>query len=320
MSPTNRFPQTLRHGRSKLMTGPFTFQKLEVFCRVAALGSVTKAAEDLHMVQPAVTAQLRAMERQLGIKLVYREGRNLALTSAGQSFHHWCEDILARCAELSRDLSSVSDGTSGHATIAASMTAGSYRLSNLLTQYRRQHPKVTVTVHIGNVQTTTEAVRTRACDFAVLLLDPQQNLEGLMLNHLWDDRLVLVGSPDQVATMRSASPKLIASLPFVTSPRAVLRRTLEDQQLYSAGILSREIVMELGHPEAVKQALKQGIGFSFMEEASVAADIARGELAIIPTPRLTLRLPIHLAWRKDAALTQMHVRLMDFIRRNGADD
>jgi len=309
--------QEQRHGRAKLITGPLTFQKLDMFCHVAALGSVTRAAEDLHMVQPAVTAQLRVMERQLGVKLVYRDGRNLALTDAGRSFHRWCKDILSHCNDLSRDLNNVADGASGHATIAASMTAGTYRLSRLLTQYRRQYPNITVTLTIGNVQTATEAVRTRACDFAVLLLDSQQALEGLVLEHLWDDKLLLVAAPDLAATVRSASPRRIASLPFVTSPRAVLRRILEDQQLYFVGVLNRQVIMELGHPEAIKEAVRQGIGFTFIEEAAAASDIARGELVVIPTPRMALRLPIYLARRKDAVLSHMHVQLMEFIRQRG---
>jgi DNA-binding transcriptional LysR family regulator len=304
----------------RLLTAPFTFQKLELFCRVVALGSVTKAAEELHVVQPAVTAHIRAIERRLGVALVYREGRNLALTEAGQRFHAWCEDILTRCGDLSRDLGSVADGTSGHATIAASMTAGSYRLSDLLTRYWRQFPNVTVTLNVGNVHFATEAVRNRTCDFAVLLLDPSQNLEGLVLEPLWEDKLLLLGSPERAAELRSSTraitPKTIAKLPFVTSPRDILRRTLEDQLLYSAGVVSRKVVMELGHPEAMKQAVKQGVGFSFLEESAAAADIARGELAVIPAPRLDLRLPIYLAQLKDRVLSPMHRRLMAFIRQS----
>jgi DNA-binding transcriptional LysR family regulator len=301
---------TDRH--SKLITGPFTFRKLNLFCRVATLGSVTKAAKDLNMVQPAVTAQLRAIESQLGVKLVYRDGRNLALTEAGHSFHRWCEGMLGRCDELSRTLSGVTDGTAGYAVIAASMTAGTYRLSELLIRYRQLNPHTTVTTHIGNTQTATEAVRAGACDFAVLLLDPQQDLKGLDLEYLWDDPLWLVSSPDR-AEQAAAGLDNIATLPFITSPRHMLRRTLEDEQLYSMGILSREVVIELGHPEAIKQAVKQGLGFAFIEASAITEEIARGELVVTHIPSIDLHLPLYLARRKDKILAATHRRLMNFI-------
>jgi len=298
----------------KLITASFTFQKLQLFCRVAALGSVTKAAEELGIAQPAVTAQLRAMERHLGVALVYREGRNLALTEAGQSFHRWCEEMLTRCDELSRMLSGVADGSAGHAVVAASMTAGTYRLSQLLIRYRQLNPHSTVTAQIGNTRATTEAVRAGACDFAILLLDPQESLEGLELEYLWQDPLWLVGAPHQAERIGAADPDTIAALPFVTWPRHILRRTREDEQLYAAGVFNRRVVLELGHPEAVKQAVKQGLGFTFIEASATADDIARGELAAVPTPGVELRLPVHLARRKDRVLSAMQWKLMTFIQ------
>lgn len=300
---------------SKLLVGPLTFRKLELFCHVVALGSVTKAAEELHVAQPAVTAHIRDIERRLGTPLVFREGRRLALTDAGVRFHSWCEDILARCAELSNDLNGISVGSLGHVTIAASMTAGTYRLSDLLAQYRQKSPKVTVTLSIGSAQTATEILRTRGCDFAVLRLDPKQDLHGLTLELLWEDRLLLLGAPEQAAALRSVTAKAMAKLPFVTTPRSTIRRTLEDNLLYSAGVANRQVVMELGHPEAIKQAVKKGIGYTLMEASAAAADIARGELAVVDMPSIDLRMPIYLAVLKDKVLSPMQTGLMDFIRR-----
>lgn len=302
---------------SKLLVGPFTFQKLELFCRVVALGSVTKAAEELHVAQPAVTAHIRDLERRLDMALVHREGRRLALTEAGMHFHGWCEDILARCGELSDSLDDITAGSAGHATVAASMTAGTYRLSDLLTQYRQKFPKVTVTLSIGSAQTATETLRTRACDFAVLRLDPKQSLDGVTLELLWEDKLLLLGAPDQVAALRSFTTQAIAKLPFVATPHSTIRRTLEDDLLYSVGVVNRQVVMELGHPEAIKLAVKKGIGYTFMEASAAVTDIARGELAVVTTPSIDLRMPVYLAMLKDKVLSPMHMRLMDFIRQGG---
>lgn len=300
---------------SRLLLSQLTFHKLELFCRVVALGSVTKAAAELHVAQPAVTAHIRDLERRLGIALVYRNGRGLALTEAGVHFHRWCEDILARCGELSVNLSGITLGLSGHATIAASMTAGTYRLSDLLTQYQRSFPSSSITLSIGSAQTATEALRTRACDFAVLRLDPRQDLEGLKLDLLWEDKLLLLGSPQQAERLGSVSKEAIATMAFVATPRSNIRRTLEDDLLYSVGVVSRNVVMELGHPEAIKQAVKKDIGFTFMEASAAVADIERGELSVVKTPGIDLRMPIYLAVLKDKILSPMHIQLMAYIKR-----
>jgi DNA-binding transcriptional LysR family regulator len=292
-----------------------SFQRLELFCCVASLGSVTRAAEKLGIAQPAVTAHLRGLEQKLGVRLVFRDGRNLGLTEAGLRFHRWCEETLTRCSELSRELSGLAGGTTGSAVIAASMTAGSYLLADMLARYQKEFPKTSVIAQIGNTRMATEAVRTGACDFGVLLLDREQDLEGLEFELLRDERLLMVGAPDDDRAGDTATPGDVAQLPFIASPRSILRRSLEDEMLYSCGVLTRNIIMELGHPEAIKRVVRRKAGFAFSEESAVHDEIARGELRMVATPEIDLRLPLYMAYRRGKSLSEMQVRLMDFLRQ-----
>lgn len=296
-----------------------TFQKLDLFCRVATLRSVTKAAESLGIAQPAVTAHLRGLEEKLSVRLVYRDGRNLALTEAGQRFHRWCEETLARCSELSRELSGLNDGSSGTAQIAASMTAGTYALTDMIARYKQKHPHVSIRVQIGNTMIATEAARIGACDFAVLLLDTQQDIDGLEVEILWEEHIHMIAAVDDDRVGSSATPAHVAQLPFVTSPSSQLRRTLEDEMLYSCGVVNRNVVLELGHPEAIKRVVQQKCGFAFVEETAIRQEVTNGTLRIVNTPKIELTMPIYMVWRRGKSLSEMQIRLMSFMRQSAQD-
>ncbi|MFT8246070.1 LysR family transcriptional regulator [Roseomonas sp. BN140053] len=292
-----------------------TLQKLEVFCRVVELGSVTRAAEEMGVAQPAVTAHLRDLEEKLGVQIVQRVGRHLVLTEAGSRFHRWSSEILTRTLEMSRELSSLNDGAAGEAVIAASMTVGTYALTEILVEYQREHPNTCVSTLIANTRLATEAARTGECDFAVLLLDTRQDLKGLELEPLWEEQLVLVatGSDNRIGVDATASD--LSRLPFVTTPRVLVRRNLEDQALYARGIVNRRVVLELGHPEAIKRAVLAGAGVAFVEETAVREEVGRGELRILRTPGFELRMPLVLAHRRGKVMTEMQLGLMMFIKR-----
>lgn len=302
--------QTLR--RERLFGPQITLQKLDLFCTIAELSSVTRAAVELDMAQPAATAQLRDLEQKLGVKLVERRGRNIALTEAGERVHRWAAEILTRSTELRRELTGLGDGTAGQAIIAASMSAGSYILGDVITDFRAAHPAPLVSLRIYDTRATTEAVRTGACDFAVLVLDPHQNIEGLVIEPLWDERLLLVAGRDNPAPSVIGTAA-IAALPFIAPPRGLIRREMEEDMLLARGIVNRRVVVELGHPEAIKRALTRGNEVTFIEESAVADEIRDGALRVIETP-LALTMPLFVAYRRDKAFTVLQRRLLDFIR------
>lgn len=306
-------PPTLR--RERLFGPQITLQKLDLFCAIAELSSVTRAAERLDVAQPAVTAQLRDLEHKLGVKLVERRGRNIALTEAGVRVHRWATEILTRGLELRRELTGLADGTAGQAVIAASMSAGSYILGDLIAAFRAEHPSAHISLRISDTRLTTEAVRTGACDFAVLVLDAHQDVEGLTAEPLWDERLPLVGSARTAAAIGLPSLADIAALPFICAPRGLVRRELEDDMLHTHGVIRRRVVAELGHPEAIKRALLNGNEVSFIEETAVRDEIDAGTLAVIKTPFPAPIMPLFVAYRRDKDFTVLQRQLLDFVRQ-----
>lgn len=279
-----------------------TLQKLEVFCVVAELGSVTRAASQLFISQPVVTAHLRDLEDKLAVTLVRREGRGIVLTEAGERVRKWAQGVITRTSELERELAGAGGRGAGTALVAASMSAGSYLLPPLLCDFHARQPGGLVQLVISTPQLALESVRSGGCDFAVVMLLPDQNLARLVAKPLWNESLVLLSAPGSRWVGDSADREALAMVPFVSTPSAVMRQ-LEEGQISANGIASREIVMELGHPEAQKEAVRRDLGVGLFLASSVRADVQCGALRQVQTPGLSFNIPLYLVWREEKELS-----------------
>ncbi|EYS97954.1 LysR family transcriptional regulator [Cupriavidus sp. SK-4] len=291
-----------------------TFQKLEVFCTVAELGSVTRAADRLCIAQPVVTAHLRSMEARLGYPLVARAGRNIALTEAGERVYRWATEVITRTREIERELAGLEGGGAGNAVVATSMSIGSYALPPLIVDFYRQHPNGLVTVQISNPQAAVDATRIGGCDFAVILLTAKQDLDGLTAIPLWEEDLLLVCAPGSRWVKQPSRELDLHQVPFISTPRNLARRELEDTHLRKHGLENRRVVLELGHPEAMKHAVRQDIGLSFMLASSIRADVARGDLVVLDRPDLPMKIPSYVVYREDKRFSAFQAALLQFIR------
>ena len=125
---------------------------------------------------------------------------------------------------------------------------------------------------------------------------------------------VLVVAADSTLVGDSADPQTIAKLPFISSPRQQVRRELEEDALYAHGIRHREVVLEFGHPEAMKQAVRHHAGIAFVLESCVRDELARGLLRQVATPGLDLPVPVFLIHKRGKSFSRFQSRLMDFVR------
>jgi DNA-binding transcriptional LysR family regulator len=293
-----------------------TLQKLEVFCAVARFASVSRAAEFMGIAQPAVTAHLRGLERKLGVKLVAPSGRNIAVTEAGEQVLGWAKDVLSRSLELRHEMSGLASGTAGRATISASMAVGSYVLGDILPVFFKRNPESRITTKVFNPRLVIESVRADECDFGVLIIDPEQPTDGLVLERLWEERLLVVAAPGSRLVGATIRDDEISELPFITPPKGLVARDLEDAALSAYGIVRRNVVMEFGHPEAMKRAVQADVGISLQLESAVHDDIKSGRLRVVPTPGLRLLQTIFLIYRSRKRFSSLQNRLLEYIRRS----
>lgn len=304
----------------RLFASQATLHKLEIFCMVCDLQSVTRVAERIGIAQPVVTAHLRFLEDKLGVKLFVRRGRRLALTAEGERVLTWAVEVVTRTRELERELAVPTDQGAGSAVVAASMTVASYVLPPLFARFREANPLGAVTVQVSNPQLVTAALRDGSADFGVCILDPRHDVEGLEVERLWEEQLVLVAAPDSAIVGVSVTPAEIGGLPFVCSPRNQVRRELEEDALRAYGITRTHVVLEFGHPEAMKQAVRAHAGVAFVIESSVRDELARGLLRRVETRTLDLPVPVFLVRRKGKGFSDFQERLLSFVRAAAVGD
>lgn len=290
-----------------------TLQKMEVFCVVAELQSVTRAADFLCISQPVVTAHIRSLETTLGARLIRREGRGIALTPTGQRVLKWAHETVTRTRELERELGGATDIGPGKVVVAASMSAGSYQVPGIICDFHATYPDGLVQLAISNPQVALEATRTGACDFAVTIIAPTQNLEGLTAQPLWIEPLWLVTAPASRWVGDSVEREAVAGLPFVSTSNSTVMQQLEEGQLRANGVPSRRIVLELGHPEAQKEAVRRDVGVCFFLRSSVEQDLRHGELRLVRTPGLEMAIPLYLVYRKDKAFSPFQLALRQHV-------
>jgi DNA-binding transcriptional LysR family regulator len=276
---------------------------------------VTQAADRLYVAQPVVSAHLRSQEEREGAKLFYREGRSVHLTEAGRTVHGWAVDILRRTEELSRHLDGLTDGMRGSVVVGASMTIGSYSLPSILAAFRLERPQVQVRMNILDPDHVIPETESGTNDFAVVLVRADPSSPGLTAERIGAEEFVLVGAPDARPSGPTVSAEELDDVWFVEAQASTQRRRHTDTALAKAGVKSRNVAIELGHPEAMKRAVMSGLGVSLMYRSSVAAELETGtlrEIRIEGTERL--ESPVFLVHRKDKLFSAAQLDLINDIR------
>jgi LysR family transcriptional regulator, low CO2-responsive transcriptional regulator len=256
-----------------------SLQKLEVFCLVADVGSVSRAAEQLYVAQPVVSAHVKSLEERVGAKLLQRRGNRMVLTEAGEVAYTWANDVLTRSREMEREVEGLADGSRGIAAIASSMTAGSYLLPELLAQFRQARPGAHITLSASDPEHASAAVEAGECDFAVVIAEEDQVVHrSLVLERLCEEPLVLVAPADGRPASDTVTLKELGSMPLVSSPLGLSRQRMVARQLAELGVTSMPVAIELGHAEAMKRAVRSGLGVAVLFLSSVEEELRRGEL------------------------------------------
>lgn len=294
-----------------------TLQKLEVFCAVIELGGFVRAAEHLYLAQPVVTAHVQSLAKRLGVQLMYREGRRTLPTDAGERVYEWAREVLSGTRELMRDLDGLVDGARGSVAVGASMSVGSYLLPPILAEFRERRPLAEITLAVSDPEGAISTVQTGSCDFAVIV-GSRTEAQNVDYDIFGDERVVLVAAPDFLPAKTSLPLAALRDLPLVSSPRAHIRRELIDHQLLAFGVMPENIVIELGHPEAMKAAAQRGLGACLLFRSAVERELEQGAMREIELIGGTISVPLALVVRKDKRLSPMQQLLIDAIRERVA--
>jgi DNA-binding transcriptional LysR family regulator len=290
-------------------------RKLEVFSLAVELQSMSRAADRLFLTQPVVSAHVRFLEERLGAELLYRDGRRMLPTEAGKVVYAWAQDVLTRSREMAREVGGLAEGSHGRAVLASSMTVGSYLLPEVLAGFQRDHQYADVTLDITDPEGVVVAVESGRADLGVVLEDPDQlRSEHLSFEEVAEEDVVLVAAPDGEPEGPAIPSRELRTLPFVCSPPGLVRRELIERRLREHGVQRENVVMALGHPEALKRAAGQRLGAVFLFRSAVKEELASGQLREVALSDARLRVPILLLRRQAKRFSPLQENLQAAIR------
>jgi len=280
---------------------------------VVELNSFSRAAQKLNITQPVVSSHIKALTDKFAVPLIVRNGRRITLTEDGERVYRWARELVSRTLEIEREMDDSHKGLVGRASIGASMTIGSYVLPALVSTFQRLHPLGEISVRAYNPMAATDALHSGECDFAFTILDPRQDIEGLDVEHITNDQLILVTS-DSIAPLDTPlTPALIADLPFVSAQVGMPRYEIEEALLEKYGIRRKRIVLEFGHAESLKQAVRAGAGYSFIFRSSLHDELSTGVLREVETPGMRLDVPLYRVRRPGKKLSSFQQKLLDYL-------
>lgn len=258
-------------------------RRLQVFHAVARLLSFTKAAEVLHMTQPAVTFQIRQLEEQFDTRLFDRTHNRVSLTEAGRIVFDYAEKIFEQYAEMENAIREMTDDISGSLTIGASTTISEYMLPALLGEFNSKNPDVRLRLRVSNTEGIVSMVENNIIDLGVV--EGLVNNKNLLVEVCRQDELVLIVPPKhELAARESIKLKDIMDYPFICREEGSGTREVILDYLYSLGMDKHAMntCLELGSPEAVKGAVEAGMGVTIVSSASITKELKLGSLVSIP--------------------------------------
>jgi len=256
-------------------------RRLKVFHTVAKLLSFTKAAEALHMTQPAVTFQVRQLEEYFNTRLFDRTHNKVNLTAAGDKVSEFAERIFDLYAEMENSVRDLTGEISGALTIGASTTIAEYMLPSLLGEFKNRYPDISLRLKVSNTDGVVSMVEHNVIDLGVVEA-PVSN-KNLIVEICHEDHLVVVAAPEHDLVKRGGkvNAKDIKEYPFVCREEGSGTREVIMQYLAHEGVTAEEMnfCLELGSPEALKGVVEAGMGISILSRSTIDKELKLNTLA-----------------------------------------
>jgi DNA-binding transcriptional LysR family regulator len=255
-------------------------RQLAAFCAVVERQSFSQAAERLGVTQPAVSLQVRALEKRLGKRLLDRSGRRVEPTEAGLALYRGAQRMLALEGQLLDELDSAGGGELGGTLQVGSSTGpGSTVVPVLLCEFQRQNPGVAVSLSISDTQSVVERVAERELELGIV--GAARRHRGVTFEPFFRDDVVLACPPGHRFAGKSVALDELKDEPLIVMQEgAGVRQVIEDE-LRQAGTRLRDLQprLELGLQESARSAVAAGYGVTFISRAAIEADLAAGTLA-----------------------------------------
>lgn len=291
----------------------FTLHQLKVFLVVAEMKSITQAARELNMTQPAVSIQLKNLQDQFDPPLTEVIGRKLYVTDFGREIENIARRVLGEVDSIKDHSLRFQGVLSGKLRIVSAST-GKYILPFYLRNFLAENPHVELEMEVSNKNKVLEKLRNNDADFVLLTVMPSDM--DLYEEVLMPNRLYLFGATDNVQSLQENPVNtLFGDLPLIFREEGSgTRYTM--QQFFQKSNISPRVGLSLNSTEAVKQAVLAGLGYSVLPLVSVVDELMLNKLAIIPVKGFPLRNNWRMVWLQKKQLTAVASAFLNYIKEH----
>jgi DNA-binding transcriptional LysR family regulator len=265
--------------------------RLKVFRAVAERLNFTQAAQALHLTQPAVTLQIKALESSLAVRLFDRTGGKVALTAAGELLLQYARRIDELTNQARIEIGSLAGEEHGPLALGASTTIAQYILPPLVGRFLLAHTRVQPFLYGANTEEVVAALLDKRVELAFIEGPPQRS--DLKLERFLDDEIVAIAHPEH-----EFADIDLQSAPLILRERGSGTRRVVEMALEKAGVNtgSLHVVMELDSSEAIKSAVEAGLGIGFVSHWALRKERLLGSVAILDIPKVRIKRQLNFLY------------------------
>jgi DNA-binding transcriptional LysR family regulator len=277
------------------------FEQLRTFMEVSRLRSFSRAAEKLSVTQPAISAQIRSLENEVGARLFDRDGGKVTFTAAGRVFEPFAEHVLQCHAHIGTTIAELHRSPRGEIAISANEATSLYVLPSVFAQFKREYTRVSLKIVRADRAKTIESVLNREVDFGIVSLPVKD--ARLLIDVIHKDEVVLVApnAHPLVAREQVTLPEIL-QYPLLLPKQGRQREQLDE--LFRTHDAQPRVAMEVESSELLKRLVAAGLGMGFLPRAVVSADERAGLLRILRVEGLRISRELALVYRKEKTLTR----------------
>ncbi|MBK9024753.1 MAG: LysR family transcriptional regulator [Saprospiraceae bacterium] len=289
----------------------YTLNQLQIFLKIVQTRSVTKAAEELHLTQPAVSIQLKNFQEQFQIPLTEVVSRRIYITDFGMEIAETAENIINLVYAINYKTMAYKGQLIGKLKLSV-VSTGKYVMPYFLTEFMKQHSGIELLMDVTNKSKVLESLENNEVDFALVSILPTSlNIEKL---DLLQNKLYLVGNADTKFKKGLKNETIFENLPLIFREKGSGTRQTMESFIANNNIKVLK-KMELASNEAVKQAVLAGLGYSIMPLIGIKNELQSKELQIIPVKGLPIKTTWSLVWLKGKSHTPVSVSFLEHLKK-----
>lgn len=288
----------------------YTINQLRIYLKITQTQSVTKASEELHLTQPAVSIQLKNFQAQFDIPLTEMVGRKIFITDFGKEIAVAAEKILNEVYAINYKTLAYKGQLIGNLKISV-VSTGKYIIPYFLSGFLKQHDGIELQLDVTNKSQVIKSLENNEVDFSLVSVMP----DNMKLNklELMQNQLYLIGNRDKKFKEKIYDKKIFESIPLIYREQGSGTRHVMEKFILKNKLPVKK-KMELTSNEAVKQAVIAGMGFSIMPLIGIKNELNNGELQIIPVKGFPIKSVWNLIWLKDKGFSMAANSFLNYLK------